>query len=186
MMLVPEFSLSPLHGLVLIGPLLLARIGILLLLNPSAVRRVRVNPPLAAHARWAMPVYLFSEAALLIYPFFLTIKSDTVWMFVGLPLMTAGLVLVGLSALAFARIEGRLHSGIYRFSRNPMYVGFFLYFTGVGLVTVAWVYVLLAVVEQIALYWFIRAEERWCLDEYGKSYQRYMQEVRRYVGRRSD
>lgn len=186
MMLAPEFSLSPLHGLVLIGPLLLARIGILLLLNPNAVRRVSVNPPLAAHARWAMPVYLFSEGALLIYPFFLTIKPGTVWMFIGLPLMAAGLALVGLSALAFARTEGQLHSGIYRFSRNPMYVGFFLYFTGVGLVTASWLYLLLAVLEQIALYWFIRAEERWCLEEYGEPYRRYMREVRRYVGRRSD
>ncbi len=66
-----------------------------------------------------------------------------------------------------------------------MYVGYFLYFTGVGLATASWLYIVSAVLQQITLYWLIRGEERWCLAEYGEPYRRYTQEVRRYLGRRA-
>lgn len=180
----PEFTFAPLHGLALIGPLLLARIGIPLLLNREALRRLGYTPRLEAGARWLVPVYGVTEGLLLIYPFFLTIKADSAWFVAGVPLMVAGWALVALSALEFSRSAGWLDGGIYRYSRNPMYIGFFLYFTGVGLVAVSWLYVLLAVVEQVALYRFIRAEERWCEGEYGEPYRRYTREVRRYFGRR--
>ncbi len=185
MTLEPEFAFAPLHGLALVVPVLLARIGIPLLLNRDALRRLGYTPRLEAGARWLVPVYVIAEGLLLLYPFFLTIKTGTAWFVAGVPLMAAGWAFVALSALEFSRSAGRLDGGIYRYSRNPMYVGYFLYFTGVGLVTASWLYVLLAVVEQIALYWFIRAEERWCEAQYGQPYRRYTREVRRYLGRRS-
>jgi protein-S-isoprenylcysteine O-methyltransferase Ste14 len=96
--------------------------------------------------------------------------------------MAAGWLLIGLAAAAFGRGTGQLASGVYRFSRNPMYVGYFLYFAGVGLATASWLYLLLALIEQIALGWIIRSEERWCLAQYGEPYRRYMQSVGRYLG----
>lgn len=184
MTLVPEFDFSPLHGLALILPLLLARLGLMRMLKPSALRRASFNPPLEDRARWAMPVYMISEGLLLLYPFFLTIKGAG-WIALGLPFMVVGLVLVGLSALEFTRSDGPLVGGIYRYSRNPMYVGYFLYFVGVGLVTASWLYIAIAFAEQVGLYGLIRAEERWCEAEYGEPYHRYRQQVRRYAGRRA-
>ena len=185
MRLLPEFSFHPLNGLALLFPLILARFGIMLALNPNALRRADVTPPVENEARWAMPVYMLSEFLLVAYPFFLTIKGTAVWLLVGVPLMAAGLALVALSALAFAHNQGQLSDGVYRVSHNPMYVGYFLYFVGIGLVTASWLYLLLAAVEQIALYWIIRAEERWCLAEYGEAYRHYSQTVPRYLGRRA-
>ncbi len=180
----PEFTFHPLHGLALLIPLILARFGIMAALNPSALRRADVTPPIENNVRWAMPIYMLSEFLLVVYPFFLTIKDGTAWLLVGGPLMAAGLALVALSALEFAHNQGQLSGGIYRISRNPMYVGYFLYFVGIGLVTASWLYLLLAAVEQVALYWLIQAEERWCLAEYGEGYQRYFEAVPRYLGRR--
>ena len=185
MSLLPDLTFHPLQGLALLIPLIVARYGIMLVLNPSALRRADVTPPVEDKARWAIPVYMLSEFLLLLTPFFLTIKEGTVWVVVGVPLMGVGWVLVALSAVEFARRHGPLSGGIYRFSRNPMYVGYFLYFVGIGVATASWWYVFLAVVEQIALYWLIRAEERWCLAEYGEAYRRYTREVPRYLGPRS-
>ena len=179
----PEFDFSPLHGLALVLPLLLARFGVLLVLNRRALRAVDLTPTVEDNARWSVPVYMLSEGLLVLYPFFLTIKANTAWFVVGLPFMVTGLVLVLLSVLEFARGYFPLTGGIYRYSRNPMYVGYFLYFVGVGLVTASWLYLALAVVEQIGMYWLIRGEERWCLATYGEPYRRYTQEVRRYLGR---
>ena len=66
-----------------------------------------------------------------------------------------------------------------------MYGGYLLYYVGIGLVTASWLYLAVLFVYEIALYWLIRGEERWCLATYGEPYRRYMQQVRRYVGRRS-
>lgn len=184
MSLTPEFDFSPLHGLTLLLPLLLARFGLIRLLRASALRHVGYTPPVESNARWALPVYMISEGLLLLYPFFLTIKGG-VWLALGLPFMVAGFVLIALSAYEFTRSDGPFVGGIYRYSRNPMYVGYFLYFAGVGLVTASWLYIVIAFVEQIGFYWLIRGEERWCEAEYGEPYRRYRQQVRRYAGRRT-
>lgn len=185
MALVPEFSFNIWHGVTLLALLFLARFEVPLLVTPATLRRLNVTPPVEKQARLAVPVSVASEGLLVLYPFFLTIKTGTPWVVAGAPLMVAGAVLVALAALEFARHDGFLHLGIYRYSRNPMYVGYFLYFVGLGLVTASWLYLLLAVTYQVALYWLIRGEERWCLTEYGEPYRRYMQQVRRYAGRRS-
>lgn len=185
MTLTPEFNFSPLHGLALLLPLLAVRLGMLRLLKPDSLRRAGFTPPVEERARWAIPLYAVCEGLLLLYPFFLTIKGA--WLAFGVPFLAAGLILAALSAWEFSHTERRqpLTGGIYRYSRNPMYVGYFLYFTGVGLATASWLYVVFAVLQQITLYWLIRGEERWCLAEYGEPYRRYTQEVRRYLGRRA-
>jgi len=186
MSLTPEFDFSPLHGLALLLPLLAVRLGMLRILRPDSLRRAGFTPPVEEGVGWAMPLYVACEGLLLLYPLFLTIKGGG-WLALGVPLMVAGLILVALSAWEFTHTEGHqpLTGGIYRYSRNPMYVGYLLYFAGVGLVAASWLYILIAVMEQIALYWLIRGEERWCLAEYGEPYRRYTYEVRRYIGRRA-
>lgn len=184
MSLIPEFAFSPLHGLLVLGLLIAARYGPILAADRAGLRRADFFPPLEGREQQAMPVFMLSQLALLLYPFFLTLKFGTPWVWLGAPLMAAGWLLIGLAAAAFGRGAGQLASGVYRFSRNPMYVGYFLYFAGVGLATASWLYLLLALIEQIALAWIIRSEERWCLTQYGEPYRRYMQSVGRYLGGR--
>ena len=39
----------------------------------------------------------------------------------------------------------------------------------------------LVAVFQISAHWVILAEERWCLEQFGERYRRYMGKVRRYI-----
>jgi protein-S-isoprenylcysteine O-methyltransferase Ste14 len=73
------------------------------------------------------------------------------------------------------------HSGIYRFSRNPMYVGFNL------LTIAAMVYSLHPVILAIGIYsifvyhLIIRGEERFLQARFGDAYRAYCAKVRRYI-----
>lgn len=76
---------------------------------------------------------------------------------------------------------GILQKGIYRFSRNPMYLAYFLYFIGCALLTQSLLLLGFILVFQVTSHWIIRAEERWCIETFGDEYRQYMQKVRRYI-----
>lgn len=77
--------------------------------------------------------------------------------------------------------ESGLHkNGLYRFSRNPMYVAYFILFLGCAALTRSLLLLGLVLIFQTAAHWIIRSEERWCAEEFGKEYLQYMQAVRRY------
>jgi protein-S-isoprenylcysteine O-methyltransferase Ste14 len=71
--------------------------------------------------------------------------------------------------------------GPYRYSRNPMYVGWTGLYLGVtAVVNTAWPVVLLPVVA-LAVHVVVRREERALVDRFGAEYRRYRSEVRRYL-----
>jgi protein-S-isoprenylcysteine O-methyltransferase Ste14 len=74
-------------------------------------------------------------------------------------------------------------TGIYRVSRNPMYLGFYLV-TLASLVSVPHpVNVCLGLVGGYVHHCIVLAEERFLLREHGASYEAYRRRVRRYIGR---
>ncbi|WP_436416701.1 methyltransferase family protein, partial [Petrimonas sp.] len=72
-------------------------------------------------------------------------------------------------------------AGLYRYSRNPMYVSFFIYFLGICLLVESWWYAAILMLFQLSVHYLILAEERWCIQQFGDDYKQYMKEVRRYV-----
>ena len=119
--------------------------------------------------------------------------------FLGYPANLAGLVAVALGLLIgvlgvvkFRRERTNIHpfkkadklvtNGVYRYSRNPMYLGLTLILVG------AWV--LLGAVSPIlgvllfvlvADRWYIPGEERMLRERFGKFYEEYRTEVRRWL-----
>lgn len=75
-----------------------------------------------------------------------------------------------------------LSSGIYRHTRNPMYIGMTLIQLGLGIALGnGWIAVLsplaLVIVHVVA----VRAEEAYLTEKFGDSYARYKASVRRYL-----
>ena len=101
----------------------------------------------------------------------------------GLVLYLLGLVLCAVSVLHFAAPDqdGLNTQGIYRLSRNPMYLGYFVCFLGMALLTRAWVLLALVLVFQGSAHWIILAEEWWCQETFGEAYRQYRGRVRRYL-----
>ena len=167
----------------LLVPLFLMRYGLLYWLNREALPRAAHFPPMQGVEKTMYGVYQAATLALVVCMFFLRVEGDAPWFAAGMAVYAAGVVLFFLSVLSFAKPGGGgVHQGLlYRFSRNPMYVAYFVYFLGCALLTRSAVLLALLVAFQIAAHWIIRAEERWCTATFGEEYVRYAQRVRRYL-----
>lgn len=82
---------------------------------------------------------------------------------------------------SFPNAQGFCAQGIYRHSRNPMYVSYALLFLGMAFLCRSWILLLILLLFQVSGQYIILAEERWCLARFGQAYQSYMQQVRRYL-----
>ena len=114
----------------------------------------------------------------------------------GVPIVIAGVLLTMRSAAHFERAATNIKtfddpgmlvtSGPFRFSRNPMYLGFTIALGGISLLVAS----LSAGVGPIVFWlladrWYIPFEERRMEAIFGSSYQHYRSMVRRWFGGRS-
>jgi len=72
-------------------------------------------------------------------------------------------------------------AGIYRISRNPLYVSATLIFFGICLVTANVLLFAWLVIIVVPQHFMILAEERVCREKYGTEFERYMAKVPRYL-----
>lgn len=109
--------------------------------------------------------------------------SNTPLFYIGFIILALGTVVCLVTMVNFATPDkNKMNTkGIYKVSRNPMYVGYFLYFLGCVLLTRSLILLTIVVVFQLSAHWIILSEERWCLTEFGKAYAKYMKKVRRYL-----
>ena len=171
-------------GILPLVPFLLIRFGLLAALNPEAVRRAAHFAPLRGRERIAYWFYQVSNLGIFLALPFLMVKMDASWPFyAGAGCYLLGLVLCAVAIVSFSspNSEGLNVNGIYRFSRNPMYVAYFVCFTGMALLTRSWMLMGIIAVFQISAHWIILSEERWCVERFGEEYARYMRDVRRYI-----
>ncbi len=121
---------------------------------------------------------------LTIYSVFLPLKLGTAWFYAGLSIYLVGLaiLLTAIINVATTPMGQVFNKGLYRFSRNPMYVALWIIFVGVGMASASWIFLLLLVVIMVLQNSQIIAEERSCLEIYGDEYQDYMNRTPRWIG----
>lgn len=145
------------------------------LLLPPIVLLITAGAMLLLHRAWPLAVWLS-------WP----------WTAPGVPLMLAGLGIANWHARLFRRAgteintfrePGRLvRDGLFRHSRNPIYLGFALALAGVALVLgsaspwLAWLCFVLLTDR-----WYIRFEEAALRRRFGEEYEAYRRQVRRWL-----
>jgi len=118
-------------------------------------------------------------------PFDLRVPPWDVPLILGAALLIAG-------RLQFRRNNSEIHtfatprnlvtSGIFRFTRNPMYLGFALVLFGGALYVNFWcAYLVPLVFIAAANWWYIPAEERNLRAAFGNDYAAYTSRVRRWI-----
>jgi len=72
--------------------------------------------------------------------------------------------------------------GMYRYSRNPLYLGLLLCYVGLGFgIDLPWL-LILALPTMILTHWLlIRPEERYLLQRFGREFVQYKETVRRWL-----
>ena len=119
-----------------------------------------------------------------VYAIFLPLQLGTIWLYSGLIIYLFGVVftIVAIQNFATSPEDKVIDKGLYRYTRNPMYVGMILLQIGVGIACSSWLYLLLAVVLIILLNANSSAEERYCLYLYSDNYQKYKNRTPRWIG----
>ena len=108
---------------------------------------------------------------------------------VGLPIFIIGVIINLISMYSFSQTKDDLNTfGIYRYSRNPMYVGLFLFITGLNLIgwtksLVFIIFVILSVLWISTTHWSVLQEESFLENKYGNSFRKYKRRVPRYIFR---
>jgi len=72
-------------------------------------------------------------------------------------------------------------NGLYKFSRNPMYVGFDLITIVAIIYTLHWLIIILGVYSLITYHLIIKGEENFMITRFGDEYKKYQLKVRRYL-----
>lgn len=183
MLLVPAFELGLWNAWMLILPLLT------IMLSDMKVTSVRESGKAGdfkltkKENRLAFLVFLPMFASF-IYAVFLPLQIGTVWLYSGLLVYLFGIffTIVTLQNFATSPKDKVITKGLYRFTRNPMYVGMVLMQTGLGITCASWLYLLLTIAMLILLNANASSEERYCLYMYGDDYQKYKNRTPRWIG----
>ena len=128
--------------------------------------------------------------SLFLISFFIPLKFGITFL-IGLPAFILGIILNVIAMYSFACFTGSVNTGgIYRYSRNPMYIGGFFFIFGLNLM--GWsisimniVLVILSVFWIAGIHWSVLLEESFLEDKYGETYQEYKQKVPRYFFKRT-
>jgi protein-S-isoprenylcysteine O-methyltransferase Ste14 len=180
MSLIPEFELGVWNGWILIVPFLI------LFLSGQIVNKEKFkDPPATEKEKKLLPIYIVTMISSFVYPIFLPLKFGTVWFYVGFIVYLVGGFFAIMAELKFATAQANtlLTEGVYRVSRNPMYFGGFLIFSGIGIACVSWLYLVCAMVFIIIHHiLLVGPEELFCLEKYGNAYREYMNRTPRWIG----
>ena len=83
--------------------------------------------------------------------------------------------------LSGAPPERLVESGIYAWTRNPMYLGHVIYMIGVGVFFMSWFGALVAFARTVWFHFRVLRDERGLAERFGEPYLAYRQRVRRWI-----
>ena len=71
--------------------------------------------------------------------------------------------------------------GIYKISRNPMYVGLHLVTISSMIFSLNWIIIIMGIYSKVVYHFIIKGEENFLKNRFGEAYLEYQRKVRRYV-----
>ena len=121
---------------------------------------------------------------LFIYTVFLPLPLGTAWFYTGLAVFLLGIIVYMTTVVPWANtpIDKPVTTGLYRYSRHPIYLTIFVQLIGVGIASASWVFILFTIVLIILFNISVIPEERGCLEKYGDAYREYMNRTSRWIG----
>jgi protein-S-isoprenylcysteine O-methyltransferase Ste14 len=186
MSIIPAFELGLWNAWILTTSYLLSFIVryILYRLRGQMGSSVPITPPLNEKEKKFHKILQLFSLASGIYSIFLPLKVGTAWLYIGPFVYLFGMIfnIVAGTNLINTPLDRPATEGLYRISRNPIYLGAFLIDFGIGIACASWLYLLLIAVSQILQHRLVSAEERWCLEKYGDAYKEYMNRTPKWIG----
>ncbi|MDR3172817.1 MAG: isoprenylcysteine carboxylmethyltransferase family protein [Treponema sp.] len=142
-------------------------------------------------ALWTIYVLLIIFHVELPYILSKSIFSIPALRYAGILLCYAGLIIFFMALLSFGKawrigIDEKnsnelITGGIFRYSRNPIFLFMDMYFTGMMLVYPTVILILTALGAAAGLHLQILREEKFLLEKFGEKYAEYKKHTRRYL-----
>lgn len=144
-----------------------------------------MSPDYTETERMSLSTSMILQIVLILYAVFLPLKLGTIWFYVGLAIYLLGLIFVLLAIVGFSRTptDEPVTSGVYRISRNPIYLSFFLICVGTAMAAASLVVAVMAImISGLQNYFLIPPEEQMCMEKFGARYADYIAETPRWIG----
>ena len=157
------------------------------------------SPEMRASSKFVWPPVIYGTATLLsallawLVPLAVTPGTDTnVIIPIGIAVIVAGVLIVFGATRLFRRAgtpvapikpsSALVTGGIYRWTRNPMYLGLSVILLGIGLATGSiWFFIGMAIAMFAVTKLAIEKEEIYLADKFGAAYLDYKSRVRRWI-----
>lgn len=112
------------------------------------------------------------------------LKLGTIWLYSGLIIFLFGIIftITAIHNFASSPKDKIIIKGLYRYTRNPAYLGMIIMQTGLGIACASWLYLLLTAALMITLNAVLVSEERYLLYRYGDQYLKYKNNTSRWIG----
>jgi protein-S-isoprenylcysteine O-methyltransferase Ste14 len=136
------------------------------------------------HERTVSISFMIVMFGALIYSVFLPLQLGTLWFFIGLIIFSIAeiMYIAILMTIHFTSLDQPFTTGLYRYSRHPIYLMQLSVFTSVAIACVSWMFLLFAIIIGILQYIVVPSEEQDCLEKYGDAYKEYMDRTPRWIG----
>jgi protein-S-isoprenylcysteine O-methyltransferase Ste14 len=147
---------------------------------------------------WLVEVLLYAlHARFRIFPSPLDMQliSSPLAKVIGVGLSSSGLIVFAMAYVSFGdswrvgfdvKSPGTLvTTGIFSFTRNPIYLSLDLWFIGTFLINGSLIFLIFALFAVASMHWQIRQEETFLLNLYAQPYLDYCMRTGRYIGKQS-
>lgn len=116
---------------------------------------------------------------------FIPLSPSTVAVVIGAPIYAIGLIGFIAAVVSYIKAPPKALAvhGIYRISRNPMYVTALLAYAGITVLTLNILLTILLIVMIALHHMMILSEEGACVKRFGKYYEQYRENTPRYLFR---
>lgn len=188
MSFLPEFEFGLWNAWIMVVAYLVASFVPLMLGGKQAEARMEGEPGFGQWDLRTRAGVITDHAILmpltLLYSFFVPLERGNWWLYSGLVIGAVAIVMTAATSIVFttAPLDEPITTGVYAFSRHPMYVSRILLYAGLGLAGTSWVFLLCAVVDVVAWQLAMPEEERHMTRKYGAAYEDYLRRTPRWIG----
>jgi protein-S-isoprenylcysteine O-methyltransferase Ste14 len=182
MSLIPAFEIGLWNAWILIVPLIILWIsGVKFLFSK---RMPEAAPPSERKVKILSNLLVIIMFGSFIYSIFMPLKIGTTWFSTGLFVYLIGLILIAITMINFVTtpMNKPVTKGVYRYSRNPMFIGWFILYFSIGITCNSWVYIVITLLFILITAYLSPFEEAITLGHYGKPYKEYMERTPRWIG----
>ena len=119
----------------------------------------------------------------IVYPLFLTMQFGSLLFYIGLAVYVVSGIATVITLLNYfsTPLDQPIRKGMYKISRNPMYLFASLVVAGIALMCHSVIMGVIVILHSILQHFIILEEEKFCLEKYGEEYKEFKERVPRYL-----